>query len=400
MSDVDMTRHAEDLHRRLIVLDGHLDIPPEFGDPGREGHLDGPGQFDLVKAARGAVSGVNLCLGTSLNRSTPAGFAAGRAAHDRKYATIQTLVQDHPDKAALATSPAQFREIVASDRLAIMLSLQNAAPFDGDVQAIRRWAQRGVQMIALAFIGNNAFADSSRPYPFAGPFKNGGLSALGRDAVSLMNELGVVVDVSQLSDQALADTLTVARAPVVASHSSPRGFHQTRRNLSDDDLQAIAAAGGLVNVVGFAYYLADSSPRMEKELRDMWVRYELTDCEHIDDAIFHPLTAEWTDERFGAFMHEFHDILDLGNPSVSVDRYADAVAYVVDRIGIDHVGLSSDFNHGGGLIGWRDIGETHNVTAALLRRGFSDQEIAKLWGDNFLRTWADVQACASRKATA
>jgi microsomal dipeptidase-like Zn-dependent dipeptidase len=394
MTASDALAKADALHKALIVLDGHLDIPLDFGEPGREADIDGPGQFDLPKARRGGLSGATVCVAAPLARSTPAGVASGRAAHERKFAAIQKMVETFPDQAALAKSPDHLREIAASGRLAVTLALQNAAPFDGELEAISAWAARGVQMIGLTFIGNNAFADSARPYPFAGAHDNGGLSDLGREAIGLMNDLGVMVDVSQFSDAALADTLKVAKAPVIASHSAPRGVLETRRNLPDEDLRAIADNGGMVNIVGFANYLAPNTADVHDQLRAMWMRYGLTDCQKMDDAIFHPATAEWEDERFWEFLHEFHVILDLANPHATVAHYVDAVAYVVDKIGIEHVGLSSDFNHGGGVLGWRNSGETRNVTAELVRRGFSDQDIARLWGENFLTLWGKVQAGA------
>ncbi len=124
------------------------------------------------------------------------------------------------------------------------------------------------------------------------------------------------------------------------------------------------------------------------------MKYGLVDCRTMDDAIFHRETANWDDERFWEFLHEFHVVVDLGNPTASVGHLVDAIDYAVGLIGIDHVGISSDFNHGGGLIDWRDVGQTHNVTAELLRRGYAEGDIAKLWGENFLRVWGEIQQAA------
>lgn len=388
-TDVDASGEAASaLHRRTMVLDGHLDIDPGFGVEG-EGS-DGTGQFDLAQARRGGLSGACVCLSAGLVRSTAADVASGAEAQERRFEALAGVLRRRKEEVALATSPSSFRDIVDGGRLAIVLALQNAAPFDGRIDSIERWHGRGVRMMALTFIGNNAYADSSRPYPFAGAHDNGGLSPVGRDAVRLMNELGVIVDVSQLSDAALHDVLSTTRAPVIASHSAPRGFLATRRNLADDDMRAIAGAGGVVNVVGFANYLRPTGADVQEQLRAVWTRYGLAECRTTDEAILHPDTANWKEAKFGRFLHDFHDVLDLSNPHASVDDLAAAVAYAVDLIGIDHVGLSSDFNHGGGLVGWLDAGETPNVTAALIRRGFGEEEIAKLWAGNFLRLWSDL----------
>lgn len=394
MTDSDALDRARDLHRKIVIFDGHLDIPTTFGGPGRPADADGPGQFDLAKAKRGGLSGVSIAVAAPLARSNPAGVASGRATHEARFAAIRAMAADFPDQVGIATTPATFRAIVASGRLAVVPALQNAAPFDGQLEALQAWHARGIQILAFAFIGHNAFADSARPYPFAGDFNNGGLSDLGRKAVALANDLGLALDVSQLSAEALGDLLAETRTPVIATHSAPRRMTNKRRNLTDAEMRAIADGGGLVNVVGFAPYLVDSSPEQLVAFRDLWMKYGLTDCQTMDDAIFHPDTAGWDDDYFWEFLHEFHVVVDLENPTATVSHLVDAIDYAVELIGIDHVGISSDFNHGGGLIDWRDAGQTHNVTAELLRRGYAEADIAKLWGENFLRIWGEIQASA------
>lgn len=384
-------QQAQELHRRILVFDGHLDIPTGFGGAAAPADGDGPGQFDLVKAAQGGLTAVCLAVHAPLARGTAEGAASGRKAQEARHAAILRMAQAFPDRVAIAHSPEELREIRASGRLAVVIGFQNAAPLEGDLSAIRSWVDRGVRMFGFCFIGNNAFADSARPYPFAGDHRNGGLSPLGRAAVELLNELGVVIDVSQLSSKALAGVLERSTAPVVASHSGPRGLIDKRRNLTDAEIQAVAAGGGLVNIVGFGPYLVASTEVERDRLRQLWETYELEGCRTMDDAIFHPDTAGWPDQRFGAFMHEFHEIIDLAQPKASVSHLVDAIDYGVKLVGVDHIGISSDFNHGGGLADWRNAGETHNVTAELLRRGYGEADIAKLWGENFLRTWTEVR---------
>lgn len=389
-----LLQQAQALHQRILVFDGHLDIPAGFGGEAAPADQDGPGQFDLVKAARGGLGGACLAVHAPLARGTAQGAASGRKAQETRHAAILRMAQAFPDRVAIAHSPEDLREIHEGGRLAVVIGFQNAAPLEDDLSAIRGWVDRGVRMFGFCFIGNNAFADSARPYPFAGKHRNGGLSPLGHQAVDLLNGLGVVVDVSQLSSEALADVLQQSGAPVVASHSGPRGLIDKRRNLTDAEIQAIAAGGGLVNIVGFGPYLVASTEVERDRLRQLWETYELDGCRTMDDAIFHPDTASWPDERFGAFMHEFHEIIDLAQPKASVSHLVDAIDHAVKLVGIDHVGISSDFNHGGGLADWRNAGETHNVTAELLRRGYGEAEIAKLWGENFLRVWTEVRKAA------
>ncbi|AEG51072.1 peptidase M19 renal dipeptidase [Sphingobium chlorophenolicum L-1] len=380
---------AADLHDRLLSIDAHVDIPLDFGGGGD----DGPGCFDLPKAARGKLSAAALCIHAGPHRTgDAAGRTAGAAEQRRRYDIITGIARDYPDKAAIVLSPDELRQAAADGRFAIILSLQNAEPLAG-LDDLDAWHERGVSMLGFNFIGNNSWSDSARPYPYVGgSLSSGGLSPLGKAGVERLNDLGVIIDVAQMSAASLADILALSRVPVVASHAAPRARVDVDRNLSDTELRAIAQAGGVVQVVGFASYLVLRDPQTRVRLTALWQEHGLAAPTRLSDfySVNDPATADWDEERFLHFLHEYHVALDLDTPIASVADYVDAIEHVIAVAGIDHVGIGSDFNHGSGVVGWRNVGDNLNVTAELIARGFSEAQIAQLWGGNFLRVWQQV----------
>ena len=389
---------AAELHERILTFDSHIDIPLNFGTPGREANTDGPTKFDLPKVARGRLSGASLVVSAAAARPTPENLARLRGEQETRYHLITDLAQRFPAKAGIARSSAEFRRLVSEGRFAIVITFQNALPLAAELASVDAWATRGIDVFAFAFIGNNPWADSARPYPFiAAGMQSNGLSTLGRAAVQRLNELGVIVDVSQLSTAALDDVLATTRTPVVASHSALRAFVDTGRNLSDQELTDIRAGGGVVHVVGFAPYLLAPDGTMMAALRATWQRYGLAPPETVGAALSvdNAETADWPEDKFWTFLHEFHEVLRLDRPVADLRRYGEVLDYAVARTGIDHVGIASDFNHSGGLADWADVGQNLAVTAELLTRGYTEEDIAKLWGENFLRVWQLVQDAAS-----
>lgn len=215
-----------------------------------------------------------------------------------------------------------------------------------------------------------------------------------------LNDLGVIIDVSQMSSKALAQAVALSRAPVVASHSVPRAMVDIRRNLSDKELQLIKDSGGVVQLVAFSTYLKPLSSKTQDKLNALRARYDLPPLANLDYALMpgDPVIAGWPEQKVGQYANALYGILEEEPPATLKD-YGDAIDYTVRKIGIDHVGLSSDFNEGGGIDGWQNASEARNVTAELISRGYSEADIAKLWGGNFLRVWEQVQRAAHPVAT-
>lgn len=361
-----------------IVFDPHVDLPASAASPDWNGASDPGSQFDLDKAKRGGLTVAGLALFVPQAERTPAALTEARWSLLARYRAVQSIVVANPARAELAASPADVRRIVASGKLAIVETLLNAWPLGDDLDEIDRWHARGVRVFGFVHAGHNQFADSSRPALPRGekPDENGGLSPLGKSAVTRLNDLGVLIDVSQLSDRAFEQVLALSRAPVVASHSVVRGRVDVSRNLSDAQLDALKARGGVVAINAFGAYLLPRSAEANQAFAALDREFRISPQGNP------PLSAA----RQAEYSRRYYAIRAT-EPKASVSDLIDAIDYAVKRIGIDHVAISSDFNHGGGVTGWADVGETGNVTAELRRHGYSQGDIAKLWGGNLLRVW-------------
>lgn len=403
----DVMQHAEELQERILSFDSHITVPTDFGTEGNEADKDGEGQFDLVKAGRGRLSGAALTIfgwpeiwngPNAPHRPTAAFVDEARHQQELRYRIISGLVRDFPNQVGLTYSPEDFRRLHGEGKFAIVISMLNAYPLGEDLNALDAWHARGMRLFGFSYVGNNAWADSSRPLPFFNDTADalGGLSPLGEQAVKRLNDLGVVIDVSQMSTLALEDVARLSRAPIVASHSAPRALVDIPRNLSDPEMQRIKASGGVIQVVGFPAYLKPlSQPTLDK-LNALRARFDLQPLDGLANALMpgDPIIAIWPEQRFGEYASALYAILEE-EPRASVKELVDAIDYTVRKVGIDHVGIASDFNDGGGVEGWMNVGESRNVTAELIQRGYSDADIAKLWGGNFLRVWGEVQRLAA-----
>lgn len=401
-----VVKQADELHQRLLSFDSHVSLMQNFGTDGNEADKDGEGQFDLVKANRGQLSGAALTIfgwpeiwnGANAPHKPTDGFVdEARNQQEIRYKIITGMVRDFPNQVAIAYTPDDFRRLHGEGKFAIFISMLNAYPLGHDLSQLDLWTARGMRMFGFSYIGNNDWADSSRPLPFFNdsPDALNGLSDLGKQAVGRLNDLGVIIDVSQMSTQALQQVAQLSRTPLVASHSAPRAMVDIPRNLSDKEMQLIKNSGGVVQVVGFSQYLKPLTQTTQDKLNELRKSFDLPPLPNLAMALMpgDPIIAAWSEEKFGKYASRLYAILEE-EPKASLKDLGDAIDYTVRKIGIDHVGISSDFNEGGGVKGWENVGEIRNVTAELISRGYSEADIAKLWGGNFLRVWDQVQKAA------
>jgi microsomal dipeptidase-like Zn-dependent dipeptidase len=403
---VKVMQQADALQERIVSFDSHITMPMKFGSQGNEADKDGSGQFDLPKAARGRLSGAALTVfgwpeiwnGPNAPHRPTAGFVEeARLQQEVRYKIITGLVRDFPNQVGIAYTPDDMRRLHGEGKFAIFISMLNAYPLGNDLNLLNLWAARGMRMFGFSYVGNNSWADSSRPLPFLNdtPDALGGLSDLGRQAVQRLNDLGVIIDVSQMSSKALEQVASLSRTPMVASHSAPRALVDIPRNLSDAEMQLIKQSDGVVQIVAFPAYLRPLSQRTLDKLNDLRKDFDLPPLHNLEMALMpgDPIITVWPEQRFGAYAGKLYAILEE-EPKATVKDLVNAIDYAVKKIGIDHVGISSDFNDGGGVEGFNNVGEIRNVTAELIQRGYAEADIAKLWGGNFLRVWAQVQAAA------
>ncbi|WP_404483115.1 pyoverdine-tailoring dipeptidase-like protein PvdM [Pseudomonas sp. HT11] len=403
---LEVIKQANEMQDRLLSFDSHITVPMDFGTAGNEADKDGSGQFDLAKAARGRLSGAALTIfgwpeiwnGPNAPHKPTDGFVE-EARHEQevRYKIISGMVRDFPNQVGIAYTPDDLRRLHGEGKFAIFISMLNAYPLGDDLNQLDLWAARGMRMFGFSYIGNNAWSDSSRPLPFFNDSTDAleGLSSIGQQAVHRLNDLGVIIDVSQMSTKALEQVAQLSRTPMVASHSAPRASVDIPRNLSDKELQLIKNSGGVVQVVGFPAYLRPLSQPTQDKLNALRARFDLPPLPNLAMALMpgDAIIAAWPEQKFGQYAQGLYGILEE-EPKATLKDWGDAIDYTVRKIGIDHVGISSDFNDGGGIQGWENVGEVRNVTAELIQRGYSEADIAKLWGGNFLRVWDQVQKAA------
>ena len=391
-SDDAFATRAKALHQSIISIDAHTDIPFDFAtetaDPGEET----AGQIDLPKMDRGGLTGAAFAVFVFQDKRTPANYARVHQQGLVKLKAIHRMAEFYPSRIEIATSPADIRRIHAAGKHFAVISMLNGFPLGPLAENLDVYFQGGLRQIGLTHAGNNALADSSRPqakHGDSGP-EHGGLSEVGRQLIQAMNERGIIVDVSQLTPAALAGAIKESKMPVVASHSAVMAIVESPRNLSDADMRRVADSGGVVHIVAFSAYLRPMTEEAEVELAEIRRSFGIE-----TDSELEGLDSE-TRQRYDTQM--------LGllrrAPRAAVADLVDAIDYAVNLIGIEHVGIATDFNHGGGLIGWKDASEAHNVTAELMRRGYSDADIARLWGENWLRVFQAVTDYADRLRTA
>jgi membrane dipeptidase len=374
------------VHAAAQPLDTHVDVLMPT-TPGIYRTGDGVSQVTVDKLAAGGLATITLAIQSPTGPATPEGIATARAEIDAKLGRIHELVASSPKRLGLALTADDIERLHAERRIAVLIGFQNAYALGADLALVDHYAEAGVRVFAFNHAGNNAFADSSRPAT-PGDEPNGGLSELGRAAVRRLNELGVVIDVSQLTPRGVMQTLELSRAPVIASHSAMRALVDETRNLTDAELDAIAAAHGVVHVPPFNTYVAPRPPEFVARLGSLRESHGLPRAFAgvLDD----------TERLQGAARTEYTTAALAAVPRADLDDYLDHIDYAVRRIGADHVGIGTDFDHGAGIVGFKDASEAANVTRGLLARGYSDEDIAKIWSRNFLRVLRAAEAAATR----
>jgi membrane dipeptidase len=335
---------------------------------------------------------VVLSVASGPGPRTNEGYARARRIADRKLAAARQLIADPANNLILARTAADADDAKARGKRFVFLGFQNTQIIGTDLTALDEFREAGVTVFALNHIGHNDCADSSRPNFIAASGKHepeeehGGLSPLGRKAIRRINELGGLVDVSQSSLSATTQTVELSSAPVIASHSNVRALCDVSRNLADVEIDAIAAGGGVIHVSPFRGYLFDTTnQQLVDDIRNARVGAGLP------EKYLYPFELYWEikdpDEQ-AAFRDTISRLLGPG----SLDSLMNHIDYIVQRVGVEHVGIGTDFNHGGGMRGFDEASDAPNVTAALLARGYSPDEIDKIWGRNFLRALAAAQA--------
>lgn len=384
---------TEDVHSQLLTIDTHVDIPDDFAtdavDPGGNDKF----QVDLAKMEEGNLSAVFFIVYVGQTERTEANYAEAVRKARNKFDAIHRMTEAlYPDRIGLAKSADDILRLRGEGKLVALIGVENGFAFGSDLSTVEEYFNRGMRYAGFAHMGHSNFADSSMPRSDLKnePEEYGGLSDLGKGLLEKLNKLGVMVDVSHASRSATLDVARLSTAPVLASHSGVKGVYDHCRNLSDEELLAIKATGGVVQIVAYDTYLARPPAEKADAISKLSEKYGVyrAGCDH--EA---PVAMPDSREQVTGYFQELRSLNETWPPA-DVGVLIDHVDYAVKLIGIDHVGLSSDFGGGGGISGWTNASETPNVTAELISRSYSVGDIKKIWGENLLRVMRDVEAKA------
>ena len=398
--------HARTIHEKVLTLDTHIDFEAADLTGARNYTERLETQFNLPNMLDGGLDALFFSIYVGQTREgqnpdalkAPAYERAYKIASD-KFDAVRRFTSDiAADQIELALSAADVRRIHAQGKKAALMGVENGYPLGEDIGRVSEFYHRGARYLSLTHNGHNQLADSHTGERDG--LKWQGVSPLGKRVIAEMNRWGIMVDVSHASKQAMMQTAALSQAPIIASHSAMRAICDISRNMDDEQLLAVKKSGGVIQVVAYEGFIKCSqpdSPERKAALAAARSEFSLPEPAGPGQRGRHQyaLKALSPDKRLG-YDDKIAEIDRRypGDRPANLKDYVDHIEHAVKLIGIDHVGISSDFDGGGGVIGWNDASETLNVTVELVRRGYTESQIEKLWSGNLLRVMDEVQRVA------
>lgn len=380
---------ARELHGKILTVDTHCDtamrlLAPDWKIGERhDPSLRASGKIDLPRMREGGLDAEFFAAFVGQGPLTPEAYEKAKASALRAVEAVRNMTEAHAATIGLAVDPAGARRLKKEGKLTAFIGLENGYPIGRDLSLIKLFYDQGVRYITLCHSSDNDICDSStdRRAP-----EDKGLSAFGRDVVAECNRQGMIIDISHASEKSFYDIIAASRAPIIASHSSARAVCDNPRNLTDDQLRALAKNGGVIQICFLGAYVKAMpvSPEREKALKELEAKYGSV-REIRDEALRKEAMAarEAVNQKYPQSRPNVQDLVD----------HIDHVRKVV---GIDTVGIGTDFDGGGGVVGCDDVSGMIHVTEELIRRGYTDREIEKIWGGNFFRVFEKVIVLAGK----
>lgn len=397
-----LIERAKLIHQNAIVLDTHNDFSNANFVEDNNYTMRLKSQVNLPKMVEGGLDVSWLIVYTGQGELTEKGYADAYASAMKKFESIHRLTQEiAPEQIELALTSNDVRRILKSGKKVAMIGVENGYPIGTDINNVKKFYDLGARYMSLAHNGHSQLSDSNTGDKDQQWLHNG-LSDLGKEALKEMNKWGIMVDISHPSKMANIEMMKLSKAPVIASHSASRTMNDHSRNLDDEELLMLKKNGGVVQTVAFQSYLnSEKHEIFQNAAKEIYqdtadnlglALFDRKAYAALDDAGKAKMIEDW--QNIKASAQPAIDKLSENVKQVDVTDLVDHIDYIVKLIGIDHVGISSDFDGGGGVFGWNDASETQNVTIELVKRGYSESDIKKLWGENLLRVLDEVQRIA------
>ena len=386
LSDEEIAAQARAIHAEAITIDTHNDILGQWGTEEINPCTGTEMKVDIPKMVEGGLDMTFPAVYVGQGPRTEEGFEAVKEAAMQKFDAIHRVAEEMcPEKVAIAYGTGDVERILAEGKKVYGIGIENGYAIGTDLSLVEQYYDLGTRYITLTHSGHNDIGDSSTPR--SGPEEeHGGLSEFGEQVVREMNRLGIMIDISHVSDNTVRDVFALTEAPIIASHSGARALADVPRNLNDELLQGLKENGGVIQVVALDSYLKEDPSEKVEAIEALREELGLTSW----DAF-----RSMSDEERAAYEARMEEI-EARWPGADLSDFVDHIDYIKNLIGIEHVGIGTDFDGGGGIPGFNDASESPNVTEELVRRGYTDEEIRKIWGDNLLRVWREVEAVAAR----
>ncbi|PQJ82308.1 dipeptidase [Polaribacter glomeratus] len=399
----DLLATAKTIHERVMTLDTHVDIDVSNFTDSINYSQKLQNQVNLPNMEEGGLDVAFFIVYTGQGELTEEGYDKAYQNAMSKFDAIHKLTKDiAPERIGLAVTSEQARDIYASGKKVAMIGVENAYPIGTDISRVKQFYDLGARYMSLSHNGHSQFCDSNTGEEDAIWLHNG-VSDLGKEVIKEMNKWGMMIDVSHPSKKSMKDMIAITRAPIIASHSSARALCNHSRNLDDEQLGWLKENGGVVQTVAFSSYINIEKAALREDA-----------LKEVEMKVMDSLGAKWMSlkefmklpvgEERDIYLENYFIMKDIVKvkaktiknlpPDVNVADFVDHIDYLVDKIGIEHVGISSDFDGGGGLDGWNDASETLNVTIELVKRGYIEDQIEQLWSGNLLRVLDEVQEIA------
>lgn len=386
-TEEELVQRALEIHERVLTLDTHADTPLRMIEPGfdmaeRHDPNETGSKVDYPRMKDGGLDAIFFAAFVAQDIRDDDGNTRAKALCLQMIDSIVSSTQKNSDVVGLALDPDDAYSLEKAGKRAIYIGIENGYPIGQDLSNVEQYFNKGVRYITLVHSSNNDLADSATDPKGA---EHGGISDFGAKVVAEMNRLGIMVDVSHGNDSVFYDAVKMSKAPIIASHSNARAVTNHERNMTDEMLRLMAENGGVVQLTMLANYLREAPPNAARDSAMAALRANMK-----------PI-GEMTLEERATMRKSFQELNEkYPAPPATVEHVADHIDHIVKIAGIDHVGIGCDFDGGGGIEGVFDASEVMNITIELVKRGYTEEQIEKIWGGNLIRVFKEVQTIAEK----
>ncbi len=388
ISDKKIREEAQRIHQKALTLDSHTDTPLWFDDEGfdfgKNNKNINRSKIDIPRMEEGGMDAIFIASFVGQGSRTEEGNLKAKMENDEIIASIYKVAEKNKDKAGIALNPEDAYRLEKEGKRAFFIGIENGYPLGNEISLVEDYYNKGARYITLCHTRNNDICDSSTDST-----EHNGLSDFGKKVLIEMNRLGMLIDVSHISDKSFLDVMELSKAPIIASHSCARAICDNPRNLSDDLLLKLKDNGGVIQICILSAYLKTPPPQPVRDsLKNIVIKK------------FRSFNDQTTDEERAQARKEWFAIDETHPPILaSVSEIVDHIDHIVQLIGIDYVGIGTDFDGGGGLSDCFDVSEMGNITYELVKRGYTEEEIIKIWGGNFMRVFEETIRYAQNQKT-